>query len=129
MESNCRVRRQSIARRTNGRSGGAARQRQAPATPNAVKAFVRPLRFEFLRFEFRLPCDMVEASHFTPALICNYTTMTAPTLDHGGGKWRAVTEERLGRDCFRPMPRQNVRESREPWPSQKSTNGNKADFS
>ena len=34
----------------------------APATPNIVTAFVRPFRFEF-----RLPCDMVEASHFTPA--------------------------------------------------------------
>ena len=31
MESNCRVRRQSIARRTNGRSGRAARQRQRPS--------------------------------------------------------------------------------------------------
>jgi hypothetical protein len=30
-ESNCRVRRQSIARRTNGRSGRAARQRQRPS--------------------------------------------------------------------------------------------------
>jgi hypothetical protein len=49
----------------------------APAIPNTVKAFVRPLRFEFHRFEFRLPCDMVEASDFTPALICNYTTTTA----------------------------------------------------
>ena len=29
--------------------------------------------------EFRLPCDMVEASHFTPALLCNYTTTTAAT--------------------------------------------------
>jgi hypothetical protein len=38
----------------------------APATPNIVKAFVRPLRFEFLRFEFRLPRDMVEVSHLTP---------------------------------------------------------------
>jgi hypothetical protein len=46
----------------------------APATPNTVKAFVRPLRFEFLRFEFRLPRDMVDVSHFTPA--CNYTTTT-----------------------------------------------------
>src|SRR4029077_7092177 len=45
----------------------------APATPNIVKAFVPPLRIEFFRFEFRLPCDMVEASDFTPALICNYT--------------------------------------------------------
>jgi hypothetical protein len=61
----------------------------APATPNIVKAFVRPLRFEFLRFEFRLPCDMVEASDFTPALMCNYTTTTAATLDQGGGKRRA----------------------------------------
>jgi hypothetical protein len=61
----------------------------APATPNIVKAFVRPLRIEFLRFEFRLPCDMVEASDFTPALICNYTTTTAATLDQGGGKRRA----------------------------------------
>ena len=34
----------------------------APATPNSVTAFVRPFRFEF-----RLPCDMVEVSHFTPA--------------------------------------------------------------
>jgi hypothetical protein len=34
----------------------------APATPNTVTAFVRPFRFEF-----RLLCDMVEASHFTPA--------------------------------------------------------------
>jgi hypothetical protein len=33
----------------------------APATPNAVTAFVRPFRFEF-----RLLCDMVEASRFTP---------------------------------------------------------------
>jgi hypothetical protein len=33
----------------------------APATPNTVKAFVRPLGFQFLRFEFCLPCDdMVE---------------------------------------------------------------------
>ena len=39
----------------------------APATPNTVKAFVRSLCFEFLRFEFCLPCDMVEASHFSPA--------------------------------------------------------------
>jgi hypothetical protein len=44
----------------------------APATPNAVKAFVRPLCFEFLRFEFRrfefcLPCDMVEDLPFTDA--------------------------------------------------------------
>ena len=31
IESNCRVRRQSIARRTNGRSGRAARQRQRPS--------------------------------------------------------------------------------------------------
>jgi hypothetical protein len=31
MESNCRVRRQSIARRTNGRFGRAARQRQRPS--------------------------------------------------------------------------------------------------
>ena len=30
-ESNCRVRRQSVARRTNGRSGRAARQRQRPS--------------------------------------------------------------------------------------------------
>src|SRR5215469_11218214 len=35
----------------------------APATPNTVKAFVRPLRsqflrFEFPRFEFCLACDM-----------------------------------------------------------------------
>src|SRR5215469_4113835 len=37
----------------------------APATPNTVKAFVRPVRFEFLRFEFRLPCDMVEGLPFT----------------------------------------------------------------
>jgi hypothetical protein len=35
----------------------------APATPNTVTA-VRPFRFEF-----RLPCDMVEASHFTPSLM------------------------------------------------------------
>jgi len=35
----------------------------APATPNTVTA-VRPFRFEF-----RLPCDMVEASHFTPTLM------------------------------------------------------------
>jgi hypothetical protein len=33
----------------------------APATPNTVTAFVRPFRFEF-----RLPCDMVEGSRFTP---------------------------------------------------------------
>jgi hypothetical protein len=33
----------------------------APATPNTVTAFVRPFRFEF-----RLPCDMVEASHSPP---------------------------------------------------------------
>jgi hypothetical protein len=33
----------------------------------------------------------VEASDFTPALICNYTTTTAATLDQGGGKRRAVT--------------------------------------
>jgi hypothetical protein len=31
---------------------------------------------------------MVEASDFTPALICNYTTTTAATLDQGGGKRR-----------------------------------------
>jgi len=31
IESNCRVRRQSSARRTNGRSGRAARQRQRPS--------------------------------------------------------------------------------------------------
>src|SRR6516225_3650011 len=31
IESNCRVRRQNIARRTNGRSGRAARQRQRPS--------------------------------------------------------------------------------------------------
>jgi hypothetical protein len=43
----------------------------APATPNTVTAFVR--RF---RFEFRLPCDMVEASHLTAASICNHTTTT-----------------------------------------------------
>jgi hypothetical protein len=35
----------------------------APATPNTVTAFVRPFRFEF-----RLPCDMVEDLPFTPAL-------------------------------------------------------------
>jgi len=35
----------------------------APATPNNVTVFVRPFRFEF-----RLPCDMVEAFHFTPRL-------------------------------------------------------------
>jgi hypothetical protein len=51
----------------------------APATPNTVTAFVRPLRFEFLRFEFCLPCDMVEASHFTPCPMCNYTSTTAAT--------------------------------------------------
>src|SRR5215468_1700982 len=33
----------------------------APATPNTVTAFVRPFRFEF-----RLPCGMVEASHSPP---------------------------------------------------------------
>jgi hypothetical protein len=32
-----------------------------PATPKTVTAFVRPFRFEF-----RLPCDMVEASRLTP---------------------------------------------------------------
>jgi hypothetical protein len=61
----------------------------APATPNTVKAFVRPLCFEFLRFEFRLPCDMVTASHFSPALLCNYTTTTTATLDQGGGRRRS----------------------------------------
>jgi len=39
----------------------------APATPNTVNTFVPPLRFEFLRFEFRLPCDMVEDLPFTDA--------------------------------------------------------------
>jgi hypothetical protein len=76
----------------------------APATPNTVKAFVRPLRFEFLRFEFRLPCDMVEASDFTPALICNYTTTTAATLDHGGGKRRGESMSHFAHhliDCQR----------------------------
>ena len=34
----------------------------APATPNAVKAFLGPLRFEF-----RLSCDMVENLPFTDA--------------------------------------------------------------
>jgi hypothetical protein len=33
----------------------------APATPNTVTAFVRPFRFEF-----RLPCDMVEVLPFHP---------------------------------------------------------------
>jgi hypothetical protein len=56
----------------------------APATPKTVTAFVRPFRFEF-----RLLCDMVEASRFTPASICNYTTTTAATLDQSGGKRRA----------------------------------------
>jgi len=70
----------------------------APATPNAVTAFVR-----LFRFEFCLPCDMVEACHFTPALMCNYTTTAGrllavvmahdkesrrpiPSTDQGGGK-------------------------------------------
>ena len=47
----------------------------APATPNAVTAFVR-----LFRFEFCLPCDMVEACHFTPALMCNYTTTAGRLL-------------------------------------------------
>jgi hypothetical protein len=37
---------------------------------------------------------MVEASDFTPALICNYTTTTAATLDQGGGKRRAGIKAR-----------------------------------
>ena len=67
MESNCRVRRQSIARRTNGRSGRAPASDNAPATPHTVAAFVR-----LFRFEFRLPCDMMEASRFSPTLMRNY---------------------------------------------------------
>ena len=60
----------------------------APATPNTVKAFVRPLRFD--RFEIRLPRDMVEAFHFTPALICNFTITIAATLTKGGAKRRVT---------------------------------------
>ena len=34
----------------------------APATPNTV----------ILLFRFRLPCDMMETSHFSPTLMRNY---------------------------------------------------------
>jgi hypothetical protein len=44
----------------------------APATPNTVTAFVRPFRFEF-----RLPCDMTGASHFSANLVCHPTPRTA----------------------------------------------------
>jgi hypothetical protein len=43
----------------------------APATPNTVAALVR-----LFRFEFRLPCDMMEASHFSPTLMRNYIWAT-----------------------------------------------------
>jgi hypothetical protein len=46
----------------------------APATPNTVTAFVRPFCFEF-----RLPRDMTEASHFTPHLRVHHTPRTAAT--------------------------------------------------
>jgi hypothetical protein len=42
----------------------------APATPKTVTAFVRPFRSEF-----RLPCDMVEASRLTPPAPSSVSTV------------------------------------------------------
>jgi len=76
----------------------------APATPNTVTAFVRSFRFEF-----RLRCDMVEASHFTPALVYHYTPTTVAmpvrTLDGHLTAQRVsqcplwVINEHARRDC------------------------------
>jgi hypothetical protein len=56
-----------------------------------------------------LPCDMVEASDFTPALICNYTTTTAATLDQGGGKRRSGDKEPDSCDDYhRPLSAESV---------------------
>ena len=79
----------------------------APATPNNVTVFVRPFRFEF-----RLPCDMAEASHFTPALICNYTTTTAATQQRsnrcGWANLLALGKDKgqgQGHGCANSMPK------------------------
>jgi hypothetical protein len=48
IECNCRVRRQSIVRRTNGRSGRAARQRQRPSDSQYRYGFRPTLLLRFL---------------------------------------------------------------------------------
>jgi hypothetical protein len=54
----------------------------APATPNTVTAFVRPFRFEF-----RLPCDMVETSHFAPLNVQLYNKLAFA----GPRKWLYIS--------------------------------------
>src|SRR5262249_45640488 len=74
MESNCRVRRQSIARRTNGRFGRPARQRQRPSDSQYRYGF-RPT----LSLRISLAMRHGRGLAFTPALLCNYTTTTGAT--------------------------------------------------
>src|SRR6516162_9759773 len=74
IESNCRVRRQSIARRTNARSGRATRQRQRPSDSQYCYGFRSTLSLRIslaMRHGGGLP--------FTPALLCNYITTTTAT--------------------------------------------------
>ena len=72
----------------------------APATPNTVKAFVRPFRVEFLRFEFRLPCDMVEASNSPPSYFANYTATTARSAHIN----RGARSRKIDARKFSPWP-------------------------
>ena len=74
IESKCAVRRRSIARRTNGRSGRAARQRQRPSDSQYRYRF-RPT----LSLRTSLAMRHGGGLSFTPALLCNYTTTTAAT--------------------------------------------------
>src|ERR1700756_2357167 len=64
-ESNCRVRRQSVARRTNGRSGRAARQRQRPSYSQYRYGF-RPT----LSLRISLAMRHGEGFPFHPTLMC-----------------------------------------------------------
>src|ERR1700751_2165477 len=76
---------------------------KAPATPNPVTP-VRPFRFEF-----RLPCDMVEASHFTPALMCHYTPTTATRQCSNVG-WELAAQAGLPMSALPPKEDMRQRE-------------------
>jgi hypothetical protein len=81
IESNCRVRRQSIARRTNGRSGRAARQRQRPSDSQYRYGF-RPT------LSLRISVAMRHGwrpSHFTPAPSSISTVRLAAYRFNGSG--------------------------------------------
>jgi len=111
MESNCRVRRQSIARRTNGRSERAARQRQRPSDSQYRYGF-RPTLRSLLRV--RQGGDLRSAErgpglgagglkrdrgHWRGRLSCCHAGRPILTTERASRRSSAVTKKSPGQAC------------------------------